>query len=292
MPEEIKRIRLSWDNFHSTVSKSFVDIRDEEYLTDVTLVADDNTQVSAHRLVLSTSSEYFKTIFKSNHNQSLSHLVLCLDMVDGESLSHLLDYMYNGEVKMEEEKLETFLKVAKRFKLEGLCEEGDGKDIGEDVGDFAEVSLGTSDKQTTPLGDETIKEEQVEEEESKEWKNISFKKESRLKTMKGKDEQELDDMLNKFIERRPDDKQYECKLCGKTSTLSRNLKNHIETHMEGLEFKCKLCEKKCKTRAMLKMHVFKYHKNKKPEGFDDIEKVLLHSFLETNQPDKESPNTN
>ena len=42
---------------------------------------------------------------------------------------------------------------------------------------------------------------------------------------------------------------------------------------------------------MLKMHVFKYHKNKKPEGFDDIEKVLLHSFLETNQPDKESPNT-
>ena len=290
MTVEKKRIRLSWDNFHSTVSKSFGDIRDEEYLTDVTLVADDNTQVSAHRLVLSASSEYFKSIFKSN--QSLSHLVLCLDMVDRESLSHLLDYMYNGEVKMEEEKLEIFLKVANRFKLEGLCEEGTGKDIRDNVGDFAEVSLGTSDKQTTPLGDETIKEENVEEEEeSKEWKNISFKKESRLKTMKGKDEQELDDMLNKFIERRPDDKQFECKLCGKTSTLSRNLKNHIETHMEGLEFKCKLCEKKCKTRAMLKMHVFKYHKNKKPEGFDDIEKVLLHSFLETNQPDKESPNT-
>ena len=72
---------------------------------------------------------------------------------------------------------------------------------------------------------------------------------------------------------------------------TRNLKNHIETHMEGLEFKCKLCEKKCKTRAMLKMHVFKYHKNKKPEGLDDIEKVLLHSFLETKQIDKEFPNT-
>ena len=271
MTKETKRIRLNWDDFPATVSQSFGSIRDEEYLSDVTLVADDNSQVSAHRLVLSASSEYFRTIFKSN--QTLPRLVLCLEMVDGETLTHILDYLYTGEVRMEEEKLEAFLKLAKRFKLEGLSEEGASKTIRENVGDFCEVSLGINDSLATPQSDENIEEdEEEEEEETQESKNIAVKQESRLekpRNMKGEDEKELDNMINQFLERRPEDQKYVCKLCGKTSKLSRNLKNHIETHMEGLEFQCKVCEKKTKTRAMLAMHVSKYHKNnriKKEDG--------------------------
>ena len=278
MIEESKRIRLSWDDFPATVSQSFGSIRDEEYLADVTLMADDNSQVTAHRLVLSASSEYFKSIFKSN--TTLPNLVLCLEMVDKENLNQLLDYMYFGEVRMEEEKLETFLKIAKRFKLEGLCEEDTSKTIRENVGEFCEVTLGKNDSLPTPPSEETNEEEP----ESKD--DISVNQESRLektRNMKGKDDKELDEMINQFIERRLDDKsrcqtksgsrgQYVCKLCGKTSTLSRNLKNHIETHMEGLEFQCKMCEKKCKTRAMLYMHVSKYHRKVKEE--DEASKTV------------------
>ena len=278
MIEESKRIRLSWDDFPATVSQSFGSIRDEEYLADVTLMADDNSQVTAHRLVLSASSEYFKSIFKSN--TTLPNLVLCLGMVDKENLNQLLDYMYFGEVRMEEEKLETFLKIAKRFKLEGLCEEDTSKTIRENVGEFCEVTLGKNDSLPTPPSEETNEEEP----ESKD--DISVNQESRLektRNMKGKDDKELDEMINQFIERRLDDKsrcqtksgsrgQYVCKLCGKTSTLSRNLKNHIETHMEGLEFQCKMCEKKCKTRAMLYMHVSKYHRKVKEE--DEASKTV------------------
>ena len=278
MIEESKRIRLSWDDFPATVSQSFGCIRDEEYLADVTLMADDNSQVTAHRLVLSASSEYFKSIFKIS--TTLPNLVLCLGMVDKENLNQLLDYMYFGEVRMEEEKLETFLKIAKRFKLEGLCEEDTSKTIRENVGEFCEVTLGKSDSLPTPPSEETNEEEP----ESKD--DISVNQESRLektRNMKGKDDKELDEMINQFIERRLDDKsrcqtksgsrgQYVCKLCGKTSTLSRNLKNHIETHMEGLEFQCKMCEKKCKTRAMLYMHVTKYHRKVKEE--DEASKTV------------------
>ena len=278
MSEESKRIRLSWDDFPATVSQSFGSIRDEEYLADVTLMADDNSQVTAHRLVLSASSEYFKSIFRSN--TTLPNLVLCLGMVDKENLNQLLDYMYFGEVRMEEEKLETFLKIAKRFKLEGLSEEDTSKTIRENVGEFCEVTLGKNDSLPTPPSEETNEEEP----ESKD--DISVNQESRLektRNMKGKDDKELDEMINQFIERRLDDKsrcqtksgsrgQYVCKLCGKTSNLSRNLKNHIETHMEGLEFQCKMCEKKCKTRAMLYMHVSKYHRKVKEE--DEASKTV------------------
>ena len=268
MALQAKRIRLNWDEFHSTVSKSFCSIRDEEFLADVTLIAEDNSQVAAHRLVLSACSEYFKTIFKNN--PALPRLVLCLEMVDGEALTQLLDFMYNGEVMMEEDKLETFLKLAKRFKMKGLCEESTCKTTRENVGDLCDVSIGIEDSLATPKFEPVDIKIEEEEEESQECTDISVSQESRLvdlsrqvRNMKGKDEKELDEMISQFMERRLEDKRYVCKLCGKTSPLSRNLKNHIETHLEGLEFQCKFCEKKCKTRAMLAMHVSKYHRNPK-----------------------------
>ena len=63
MPEKFD---LKWNDFHSNVSKSFGLLRNEDYLHDVTLVSDDYKQVTAHKLVLSACSEYFKNIFKNN----------------------------------------------------------------------------------------------------------------------------------------------------------------------------------------------------------------------------------
>ena len=63
MPEKFD---LKWNDFHSNVSKSFGLLRNEDYLHDVTLVSDDYKQVTAHKLVLSACSEYFKNIFRNN----------------------------------------------------------------------------------------------------------------------------------------------------------------------------------------------------------------------------------
>ena len=57
---------LKWNDFETNVSKSFGLLRNEDYLHDVTLVCDDNKQVSAHKLMLSACSEFFKSIFKNN----------------------------------------------------------------------------------------------------------------------------------------------------------------------------------------------------------------------------------
>ena len=61
-----EKFSLKWNDFHSNVSNSFANVRNEKYLHDVTLVTDDQQRVSAHRLVLSVSSEYFETIFRNN----------------------------------------------------------------------------------------------------------------------------------------------------------------------------------------------------------------------------------
>ena len=114
-----EKFSLKWNDFHSNASRSFNLVRNEEYLHDVTLVSDDQNKVSAHKLVLSASSEYFRYIFKNNHH---SHPLLCLDGITSEDLQNIMDYIYNGEVQIYQENIDRFLVVAQRLKLQGLFE--------------------------------------------------------------------------------------------------------------------------------------------------------------------------
>ena len=79
---------LKWNDFSSNVSKSFRLLRSADYLHDVTLVGDDHKQVSAHKLVLSACSEYFRNIFMNNHTKNIHHLLLCLDGISYTDLEN------------------------------------------------------------------------------------------------------------------------------------------------------------------------------------------------------------
>ena len=48
---------LKWNDFQVNVSKSFSSLKKEKDLFDVTLVSDDEDHISAHKVVLSASSE-------------------------------------------------------------------------------------------------------------------------------------------------------------------------------------------------------------------------------------------
>ena len=92
-----EKFSLKWNDFYSNAAKAFSLFKNEDYLYDVTLVSDDHKQISAHKLVLSASSEYFNDIFK---NSKHSHPLLCLDGVNNQDLNDILDYIYNGEVQI------------------------------------------------------------------------------------------------------------------------------------------------------------------------------------------------
>ena len=107
---------LKWNDFKSNASKTFGLLRDEDFLQDVTLVGDDNSQIEAHKVVLSACSEYFKDIFKNNKH---SHPLLCLEGVTSAEVKNILDYIYNGEVNIYQEELNRFFELGQRFKLRG-----------------------------------------------------------------------------------------------------------------------------------------------------------------------------
>jgi len=71
-------------------------LRDDEELFDVTLVAGER-QIRAHRLILSACSAFFKRLLKLYATPN--PLIVMLD-VSHCDLMNILDFMYNGEVKV------------------------------------------------------------------------------------------------------------------------------------------------------------------------------------------------
>lgn len=115
-----EQFSLCWDNFHSNMSTSFSELLKSEDLVDVTLAAE-GRYLKAHKIVLSVCSPYFQELFHVNPCQ---HPIVFLKDVSYSALSNLLQFMYQGEVKVSQDELTNFIKVAEALKIKGLT--GDG----------------------------------------------------------------------------------------------------------------------------------------------------------------------
>ena len=121
--EKMEKFSLKWNDFHSNVSKSFQSLRNREDFSDVTLVGDDFKQVAAHKIILSSCSAYFNNILKNVAN--LKQPILCLEGMSFQDIENVMDYIYNGELKIYQDDIDRFLVVGQRLGLEGLIHRTD-----------------------------------------------------------------------------------------------------------------------------------------------------------------------
>jgi len=111
------KFSLKWNDFQTNLASSFSKLRKERDFFDVTLVSDDEVHVSSHKVVLSASSDFFKNILrKSSHSSPLIYL----SGVKSKELNFVMDYIYNGEVQIFQNDLDTFLDIAQKLKIDGL----------------------------------------------------------------------------------------------------------------------------------------------------------------------------
>ena len=83
---------------------------------DVTL-ASDGQCLTAHKVILSASSPFFKKVFQTNPCQ---HPVIILQDVHFSELEALLIFIYKGEVNIEQKNLPALLKAAETLQIRGL----------------------------------------------------------------------------------------------------------------------------------------------------------------------------
>ncbi|XP_063993842.1 zinc finger and BTB domain-containing protein 43-like isoform X4 [Diachasmimorpha longicaudata] len=110
------QICLKWNSFLNNIATSFESLWEEEGLVDVTL-ASDGQCLTAHKVILSASSPFFKKVFQANPCQ---HPVIILQDVHFTELEALLIFIYKGEVNIEEKKLSALLKAAETLQIRGL----------------------------------------------------------------------------------------------------------------------------------------------------------------------------
>ena len=251
---------LKWNDFKTSVSNSFSQFRNEDYLHDVTLVSDDHKKISAHKLVLSACSEYFKDIFKNNHHP---HPLICLDGVSSEDLRNIMDYMYNGEVQIYQDNLDRFLVVAQRLKLEGLI--GSKEEKEEFLNEYHDNGFGIKSVSNVEINSSF----QTETEQLLTHSERKTSQEKEISVQTGElttivDENSITDKYLQYIE--CSEGRYKCTLCGKMpsekATKSHQkyiMKKHMEIHMEGLTYTCPLCQKSFRSRNSLQCHKSVFH---------------------------------
>ena len=126
------RIKLSQNDRLINKSAVFGDFWNDKHFSDVTLATMDDLQITAHKVILSSCSSFFKNIFINNSSQNLT---LYLKDVKHNELEKLIEFLYLGECDVPEDDLASFIATGKDLKIKGLLdEESDNKDIIEQNG--------------------------------------------------------------------------------------------------------------------------------------------------------------
>jgi len=109
---------LRWNDFESNISGSLRELREEKDFFDVTLACEDN-QLQAHKVIVSACSPLFRDILRRNPHQ---HPLVYLKGVKNKELHAVLNFMYQGEVNVAQDDLNTFLSVAEELQVKGLTQ--------------------------------------------------------------------------------------------------------------------------------------------------------------------------
>ena len=236
---------LKWNDFHSSITSSYQNIRNGESFCDVTLVSEDEVTLKAHKLVLSSSSSFFKHILLNNPHQ---HPLLYLSGINSIDLNFILDYIYQGEIQLFQEQLDNFLNAAQILKIEGLVAKENDAKVDTDTVDQTTF---LQDFDTKRSSKRTFKNELYEQEVAKE--NVGI-----VSNIDTTDTNEIQMKIKEHTEKV--DGKYLCKVCNKSSSHKNNMRKHVETHFEGISYDCQQCGKTFRSVNSLGNHKSVYHK--------------------------------
>jgi len=110
---------LRWNDYQAAIASMMESLCLTEEMVDCTLTAG-RTSFSAHRMVLSTCSPYFRSLFASV--PSHQHPVIFVRDVESSILELLVRYMYSGQVSVSEEQLVPLVQAAKSLSIKGLLD--------------------------------------------------------------------------------------------------------------------------------------------------------------------------
>jgi hypothetical protein len=168
-------------------------------------------------VILSASSEFFKTLLKKNKHPNP---LIYLRGLNSNLLGTILDFIYHGQVTVMQEELNKFLTVAHDLGLKGLATKNEMEktvelqetidNTAEDLIDESEFSNESRHEVQDDCMEESMKDKPSEQ------KGAVVENEQLIKNM---------------IEHKGD--KLQCKYCGQLSKNEVNMTKHVRSHMTG-----------------------------------------------------------
>ena len=244
----MEKFSLKWKDHECNASKSFQSLRNKGDFCDVTLVGDDYKQVTAHKVILSSCSEYFENVLSNLKNHA--HPLLCLEGLKFQDIQNIMDYIYHGELKIYQQDIDRFLEIAQRLKLEGL--------IGQESTSNDSIS---KENEGESFIDSFIEHppEYCKDEVNVKTLNTKERKMVLLSNDDFNTIEKLDQMVYESYSK-DEDGHFSCNYCSRIFKNQSHIKEHVELHFDGLVLKCDHCEKKCRSRKALRCHISYHHK--------------------------------
>ncbi|KAF0301437.1 Broad-complex core protein isoforms 1/2/3/4/5 [Amphibalanus amphitrite] len=118
MLQEGQRFCLKWNNYHSSLTSLLDTLRQMHELVDVTLCCQ-GRQLRAHRLVLSACSPYFREVLKQHPGDP----VFFFKDAEFDDLVAIIEFIYSGQVNVDQTRFTSFLAVAEMLKIKGLAKD-------------------------------------------------------------------------------------------------------------------------------------------------------------------------
>ena len=103
-----------------SISSSLGALRTTSDLLDVTVQCGVES-LQCHRLVLSACSDWFKAVFRALPAITQNPVIVLWEAT-ARDMALLLDFMYNGEVNVKQENLNSFLALAEKLSVRGLTQ--------------------------------------------------------------------------------------------------------------------------------------------------------------------------
>ena len=110
---------LKWNDYHSSFSQMISSLCLSQEMVDCSISAGSKTY-SVHRMVLSTCSPYFRSLFAGVAPHQ--HPVIVISEAREELVELLVRYMYSGQVSVTEDQLVPLVQAAKSLGIKGLID--------------------------------------------------------------------------------------------------------------------------------------------------------------------------
>ena len=257
---------LSWDGFSEHLKKFMRDLYASETYSDVTLVCDDQMKMKANRLVLRACSPIFESML-SDLSQA-QNTIIFLKGINHLELESILQFVYLGETKIYQNRMEAFMNVAKDLQIKEIH----NIEFNEDSNVENETSEMENDENNPTVEDDSIslKNKLKEGLIQHSIPNSSIKEEKVLVSSETMEEVrkikpfEKDHPFNQ-TENLPYKKHVQCNEC-EFMTSTGNLWRHKKTKHQGLTFQCPHCKYMTSRNDNLQTHIKRKHLEKRTQN--------------------------